>query len=255
MNKLKESLKKGEISFGTWIQIPSSPVVEIIVESFNGKLDWICIDMEHGLIGMESMVNLIVTIEKYGITPFVRIPKNDYIWIHRVLDAGAKGLIIPMIKNEMEALKAVSESFYPPLGKRSFGYSRANSYGAKFDEYINSVNEEISVIIQIEHIHAINRIEEILDIKNIDGTFIGPYDLSGSIGDPGNFENKEYEDVLSIYESVSKSLCKPMGSHLVRPTKEKVDELISRCYQIIAIGIDTVFLEERCKDVYKYIKI
>ena len=136
MNKLKEALKNNKITLGTWIQIPHPSIIEIIASNCNEKLDWICIDMEHGSIGIESMTNLIRTIESCDLTPVVRIPKNDSVWIHRVLDAGARGLIIPMILNESEASKAVSEALYPPMGKRSFGYSRANFYGTDIESLL-----------------------------------------------------------------------------------------------------------------------
>jgi len=250
MNKLKEALKNNKISLGTWIQIPHPAIIEIIAHNCNEKLDWICIDMEHGAIGMESMTNLIRTIEKYDITPIVRIPKNDYIWIHRALDAGAEGLIIPMIKNGTEAYEAVSEALYPPSGKRSFGYSRANAYGADFEDYIDSANDEISIILQIEHVDAINNLDYILGVPGIDGTFIGPYDLSGSIGDAGNFEDERYIQFLYRYTIRSQIHNILMGIHIVRPTKEKIKKAVDDGYKIIAIGIDAVFLEEKCKNVF-----
>ena len=217
MNKLKYALNNNEVTLGTWVQIPHSSVIEIIAHNCNNKLDWICIDMEHGSIDIESMTNLIRTIEKFDIVPVVRIPKNDYIWIHRVLDAGAKGLVIPMILNESEASEAVSEALYPPMGKRSFGYSRANLYGADFDNYVKNANDEISIIIQVEHINAINNLDSILDIEGIDGTFIGPYDLTGSMGNPGYFDNVEYNDALAFYDDKSKEYNIPTGIHIVRP--------------------------------------
>ena len=250
MNKLKQALKNDKVSLGAWIQIPHPAVVEIIAHNSNNKLDWMCIDMEHGSIDIESMANLIRTIDSCGISPFVRIPKNDSIWIHRSLDAGAKGLIIPMIRNSSEASDAVSEALYPPLGKRSFGYSCANGYGADFDNYVNTFNDEISIIIQIEHIDAINDINSILLVSGIDGTFIGPYDLSGSMGIVGDFENERYKYILSFYSSISKEHSIPTGIHIVRPTQEEIKNAINDDYKIIALGTDAVFLEEKCKNIF-----
>jgi len=215
MNKLKKALKNNKITLGTWIQIPHPSIVEIISNNCNKKLDWMCIDMEHGTIDIESMAILISAIEKYDIIPVVRIPKNDYIWIHRSLDAGAKGLIIPMVKTAQEARDVVGEAFYPPVGKRSFGYSRANNYGSDFDDYIKTANDDISIIIQIEHIDAINELDSILDVDGIDATFIGPYDLSGSLGVPGDFDNSEYQKALSVYINKSYKHNIPLGIHVV----------------------------------------
>ncbi len=248
LNRLKYSLNNNKVTLGTWIQIAHPSIVEIIAYNCSDKLDWICIDMEHGVIDIESMTNLIRTIEKFNIVPIVRIPKNDYIWIHRVLDAGAKGLIIPMILNASEASEVVLEAMYPPVGKRSFGYSRANFYGADFDNYVKNINSEVSIIVQIEHIDAINNLDFILSTPGIDGTFIGPYDLSGSMGILGDFSNEKYKQVLSCYFSKSKKYSKPTGIHIVRPTQEKIKKAIKEDCKIIAIGIDTVFLEEKCKE-------
>ena len=249
MNKLKYSLALGRPSLGTWIQIPHPSIVEIIANSANDNLDWICIDMEHGSIGVESMTDLIRTISGCGLTPFVRIPKNDYVWIHRVLDAGARGLFIPMIKNRIEAEEAVSEVLYPPEGKRSFGYSRANLYGENFIRAVHDANDEISIVLQIEDKEAINHLNDILNVKNFDGTFIGPYDLSGSIGKPGDFKNAEYKLALSHYMDRSKVYDISMGIHIVRPTREKIKKAVNDGYKIIAIGTDAVFLEEKCNEV------
>ena len=250
MNKLKQALKNNEVSLGAWVQIPHPTVVEIIAHNSNEKLDWICIDMEHGAISFESMTNLIRTIEKFDITPVVRIPKNDYIWIHRALDAGAKGLIIPMIKSGQEASEAVSEALYPPLGNRSFGYSRANFYGADFDSYVKTANEEISIIIQIEHIDAINELDFILDVDRVDATFVGPYDLTGSFGMPGDFDDERYSNLLSRYDSKSKDHGVPTGIHVVRPTPKKIKMAKMSGYKMIAVGTDAVFLEEKCREIF-----
>ena len=250
MNKLKKALINNEVTFGTWVQIPHPSIIEIIAYNSGSKLDWICIDMEHGVIDIESMTNLIRTIEKFDIVPIVRIPKNDYIWIHRVLDAGAKGLIIPMVKTADEARDVVKEALYPPLGQRSFGYSRANVYGKDFDNYVRTANEEISIVIQIEHIEAINNLDFILDVKGINATFIGPYDLSGSIGLPGDFERDEYQNALKFYISQSLELSVIKGIHIVRPTDEKIKFAVNTGYKMVAIGTDAVFLEEKCKNIF-----
>jgi len=251
LNKLKESLKNNKASFGSWIQISHPSIIEIIANNSYKKLDWICIDMEHGAIGIESMTNLIRTIENYDITPIVRIPKNDSMWIHRVLDAGAKGLVIPMVNRGSEALEAVSEALYAPLGNRSFGYSRANSYGSDFDNYIKTANDEISIVIQIEHINAINELDSILDVNGIDGTFIGPYDLSGSLGVLGDFENDKYKNALNTYISKSYNHSIPTGLHIVRPNRKNIKKALDEGYKIISIGTDAVFLEEYCKNIFR----
>jgi len=245
MNKLKNALINNKVTFGTWMQIGHPAVAEVLASHF----DWICVDLEHGIIDIESMTNLFRAIENGGSVPIVRISSNDPIWIHRVLDAGAKGLVFPMIKTCEDALVAINESKYPPIGKRSFGYSRANLYGKNFDKYVKSINDEIVIILQVEHIDTIDNLDEILSLDSFDGTFIGPYDLSGSMGFPGKFNNIEYLNILEKYLNRSNEYKKPTGLHIVRPNKDNIKESIRKGYKMIALGIDTVFLEEYVKIV------
>ena len=252
MNKLKLALKNNEVSFGAWIQIGHPAIAEILA---NNGFDWICIDLEHGVIDIETMTNIFRAIEKYNCVPIVRIPVNDPVWIHRVLDAGAKGLIIPMINNSKDAQKAVEEAKYPPIGKRSFGYSRSNLYGENFNKYVKNINNEIIIILQIEHVSAINNLEDILAVEGFDGTLIGPYDLSGSMGIVGEFDNIKFKEVLDKYLNLSKLYDKKIGIHVVRPTKENIKEVIKKGYKFIALGTDAVFLEEKSKKILEFRKI
>lgn len=249
MNKLKSALINNEITFGTWIQIGHPTVAEILAPHF----DWICVDLEHGIIDIESMTNLFRAIENANSVPIVRIPLNDSIWIHRTLDAGAKGLIIPMVKTRKEADRAIQEAKYSPIGNRGFGYSRANLYGKNFYEYINSINDEISIIFQIEHIDAINNLDEILMLDDFDGTFIGPYDLSGSMKIVGEFENIRYKNILKKYLSSSEKHKKSPGLHIIEPSKQNIKEAIENGYKMIALGTDTVFLNKQLNEINKMI--
>ena len=251
MNKLKESLNNNKITLGTWIQISHPSIIEIIVSNCDNKLDWICVDMEHGSIDIESMTNLIRTIERFNLVPVVRIPKNDYIWIHRTLDAGAKGLIIPMIKNEKETREAILESKYPPEGKRSFGYSRSNFYGKNFNEAIKKENNNIAVIIQIEHIDAVVCLKEILKIQGIDATFIGPLDLEGSLNSIDEKDRREMDFYLDIYMKDSISINVPTGFHIVQPNKQLITDIKTKGYKMIAIGIDTFFLGSKVNEIFE----
>ncbi len=250
INNLKLSLQKNEIIFGTWLQIPSPITAEIMCENSQGKLGWMCIDMEHGSIDIETMVNMIRVIESYDITPIVRIPYNDYIWIHRVLDAGAKGIIVPMIKNKTETNFAVKEAYYPPLGNRSFGYSRFNSYGKFFKESIEKANKYVSVVVQIENIHAINDLENILDVNCVDGTFIGPLDLAGSTNLLNDMEGDRFKSLLNKYKIISEKKQIPMGIHLIHPNKITIKKAIDNGYRMIALGLDDVFLADKCKEIF-----
>lgn len=242
MNEFLKKLRNEEPTVGTWLQIGSVISTEVIASAY---FDWICVDLEHGIINIETMANMFMAIEKGGSVPVARVPSADPTMIHRVLDSGAKAIIIPMILNEIQCRNAINASKYPPQGHRGFGYCRANSYGKWFDLYSRSANDDIAIIIQIEHIVAINNLWPILQTEGIDATFIGPYDLSGSLGESGNFQNPKYLCAIEKYLDMSKQANVPTGIHIVCPNHERIKEAINKGYTMIAVGMDTVFLQER----------
>lgn len=168
--------------------------------------------------------------------------------IKRVLDAGAVGIIVPMVNSKADAIKAVNAVKYAPLGERGVGLARAQNYGFGFEEYAQTINSKTKVIAQIEHINAINSLEEILSVEGIDGTIIGPYDLSASMGKPGKFDEPDVKEVRRQYEIISKKMDKPLGSHVIKPDYNLVLEKINRGYTFIAFSLDTLFLGTICRD-------
>jgi 2-keto-3-deoxy-L-rhamnonate aldolase RhmA len=182
----KESLLKKPL-IGTIFTIGSPHVAEMIS---NAGFDWVLIDMEHSTLSLESVQN---TLQVMGddIITIVRVPGNDEIWIKRVLDTGCDGILVPMVKNAEEAVKAVSSSKYPTEGQRSVGITRAHKFGEKFKEYVTSANIDLIIMIQIEHIEAVRNIDSILEVNGISSIFIGPYDLSASMGLTGQVNHPE----------------------------------------------------------------
>lgn len=209
--------------------------------------DWVCVDLEHGVTDLESMANLFRAIDAGGATPVARLPLNDPIWIHRTLDAGARGLIIPMVKTADEARAAIREAKYPPQGARGFGYSRANAYGERFNDYIARANDEIAMVMQIEHKDAIANIDEIVKVEGVDGVFIGPLDLSGSMGITGQLQHPDMQQALAKYLEACKSRQMAAGLHIVRPNEKNIQEAIASGYTLIALGVDVVFMAEGAK--------
>lgn len=244
-NVFREALHRNELVVGAWIQIPHPSVAEIFAAA---GFDWICVDIEHGSIGLESMANLFRAIENGGSTPVARLPDNDRVWIKRSLDAGAQGLIIPMVNSAEEAERAVSQANYPPRGERGFGYSRANMYGMDFDSYIRKANNDIAMIMQIEHREGINQLEDIVRVQGVDGVFIGPLDLSGSYGKTGELECKEMQKALEKYLTVCRDEGIPAGMHIVRPDLESITKAVEEGYRLLVLGLDVVFLDEGAKE-------
>jgi 2-dehydro-3-deoxyglucarate aldolase len=213
------------------------------------------IDLEHNTINQENLRNLIIAGQAKNIPIFVRVPKNDEVFIKKALDAGADGLIIPMINSRQDALDAKDNSYYPPIGKRGVGLSRAQGYRNNFDNYIKWSSENLTIIAQIEHIDAINNLEEIVEVKEIDGLMIGPYDLSASIGIPGNFDNQVVKDALDTFISKSKKNTTSIGQHIVPLEEWRFREAVEKGYNFIAYGTDFQFLKSSIKNLEDLKKI
>ena len=250
--KLKEGqLSKNNFSVGSWITLNHSSIAEIMADA---GFDWLCVDMEHSVTDYFEAQQLIATIQSKGLKAFVRVGENNTRIIKRVLDAGADGIIVPMVSTKEEALKAIDAVKYPPKGKRGVGLSRAQKYGFGFDEYKNNFADDIILIVQIEHINAVKNLEEILSLEEIDGTFIGPYDLSGSMGKPGSFEDEDVKYVLKDYEKIAKKHTKLIGTHVVSTNYQQVLDKIKANYDFIAFGFDALFLGTICRDQLKKLK-
>lgn len=229
--------KKFEI--GSWITLNHPSIAEIMADA---GFDWLCIDMEHSVTDYYEAQQLILTIQSKGLKAYVRVGENNTRIIKRVLDAGADGIIVPSVNSASEAQKAVDSVKYPPFGKRGVGLARAQSYGFSFDSYRDYGSKEIKLIVQIEHINAINELDAILQTNGVDGTFIGPYDLSGSLGKPGDWEDLDVKNALLVYEDTVKKYDKWVGFHVIQPDYNLVNEKIKKGYNFLAFSLDVLFL-------------
>jgi 2-keto-3-deoxy-L-rhamnonate aldolase RhmA len=159
--------------------------------------DWVMIDMEHSALSLETIqISLAVFGQK--ILKIVRVPGNDEIWIKRILDTGCDGIMVPMINTGEAAERAVQSVKYPPEGRRSVGLSRAHGYGQSFKKYLDAANSEIVLMAQIEHIEGVKNIDSILRVRGVDSVFIGPYDLSASMGLAGEVNHPEVRKAIEI---------------------------------------------------------
>lgn len=232
-------MKLKKIYLGSWITLNHFSIAEIMADA---GFDWLCVDMEHSVIDYFEAQQIIATIQAKGLEAYVRVGENNVRIIKRVLDAGADGIIVPMVNTKEEAVKAIDAVKYPPVGKRGVGLARAQKYGFGFEDYKNNKADNIKLIVQIEHIEAVRNLEEILSLEGIDGTFIGPYDLSGSMGKPGKYEDDDVKEVLNCYENIVKKYDKLIGFHVIQPDYRLVLEKIEKGYNFIAFSLDTVFL-------------
>lgn len=242
-----------EYTIGSWITIGHLSIAEILA---GAGFDWLCIDLEHSVIDYQSLQILLTAIQAKNIKGYVRVGDNDATIIKRVLDAGADGIICPMISTKEEAEKLVSYVKYPPIGKRGVGLARAQNYGLDggFPNYRNHIADEIPIIAQIEHYEGVNNLAEILSVDGIDGTFIGPFDLSGSLGKPGQYDDDDVKEVMRQYEVTAAASNKLMGYHVIEPDVKLVQDKISKGYNFIAFSLDSLFLGESCRTHLKDLK-
>ena len=235
MNNLKKKIKSGELLVGGWITLYHPAIAEIFA---NANFDWIAVDLEHSVITMREAEELIRIIELKGISPLVRLSSIDEVQIKRVMDAGAHGVIIPMVKNANDIDDINRYILYPPRGNRVVGLARAQEYGANFNEYMSNINDEVVVIPQIEHIDSVNNIETILSHESIDTFLLGPYDLTASMGIPGQFENKDYVEAINLVMDTSKRLGKSGGIHVIEPDPVELKDRIKEGFKFIAFSLD-----------------
>jgi len=245
---LKEKIRQGKVTLGSWVTIPHPSVIEIMASA---GFEWLTIDIEHSAIAMESIQTMILTIQSKNMKALVRVYDNDEIIIKRVLDAGADGIIVPMIKSKDEARKMVDSVYYPPKGKRGVGLSRAQNFGIGFEAYQDYVEKEIILIAQIEHIDAIHNIKEILTVDEIDATLIGPYDLSASMGKPGKYHLPDVKGAIAQYDKVCQEMNKPMGAHVISSDFSQTQEKIDLGYSFLAFSLDFFFLGDKAREEMK----
>jgi len=233
-----------QLSIGSWIQLGHPAVAEIMASA---GFDWLAIDLEHSTITLREAEDLIRVIDLKGVVPLVRLASNNAEQIKRIMDAGAHGVIVPMVKSQGEAHAAVRAVKYPPQGERSIGLARAQGYGVDFVRYFEWQRDQSLVVVQIEHIDAVNNLESILTVPGVDAYIVGPYDLSGSIGLPGEFQAPQFLEAMAQIRSVSEKLRVPGGVHIVEPDPQALKQAIDEGNRFIAYGVDTRMLDTACR--------
>lgn len=233
---------------GTIYTLGSPQVAEIISKS---GFEWVLIDMEHSTLSLDS-VQTAIQVMGEKIIKIVRVPGNDEIWIKRVLDTGCDGILVPMVCSMEEASKAVISSKYPVNGHRSVGLTRAHRYGAGFNEYVSRANDDLIIMIQIEHIEGVKNIDSILKVNGIDAIFIGPYDLSASMGLTGEVNHPAVRTSIDLIKKKCKKAGLPFGIFGMDPLSLS-DELNDGCTFLLC-GIDTAIISNSYREIVRGIK-
>ena len=233
---------------GTLLSMSAPQVAEIISDS---GFDWVLIDMEHSSISLEN-VQIALQIMGDKILKIVRVPGNDAIWIKQILDTGCDGILVPMVNTAEEALQVVQSSKYPLQGRRSVGLSRAHKYGPGFKDYVENANRDLVIMIQIEHKEGVKNIDEILKVKGIDSIFIGPYDLSASMGLTGQLGHPEVKASIKLIKDKCRQAGLPYG--IFGMTAESLVPEVNDGCTFLLCGVDATLLVNSYQAQLKILK-
>lgn len=236
---LKERLQKHQVTIGSWITLAHPAIAEILGTA---GFDWLAVDLEHSVISLREAEELIRVIALCGSTPLVRLSANDAVQIKRVMDAGAHGVIVPMVNSRAEAERAVAAVYYPPRGTRGVGLARAQGYGAQFERYRRWLDREPVVIVQIEHRDAVQRFRDIVTVPGVDGYLLGPYDISASMGVPGQLTHPKVVAALAQVRRLARQLNVPGGVHVIQPDPAQARLRIREGFQFVAYSLDILLL-------------
>ena len=230
---------------GTWITVPHPSIVELLASQ---ELDWLCVDLEHSPISRVELQAAVAIIQGKNKKAFARVSQNTHNDIKYPLDAGIDGIIIPMVNSAEEAKSAMNSCLYPPMGNRGGGLSRAQKFGFGFEDHLKNNLENLEIIVQIEHVSAVKDIRQILAIPRLTGVFLGPYDLSGSMGIPGQFDHPDMKDAIKKVADEALATGKLLGAHVIAPDSKVVAEYKQLGYNFIAFSLDTVFMGRKIAD-------
>lgn len=247
-NTAKRQLQSGKPAVGVWINWPSPVAAEALATV---GWDWLVVDTEHGAIDLETLQSLFIAIGSTPTIPMCRVPWNDPKEIKRVLDAGSMGIVVPMVCSPEDAENAVRAAKYPPEGIRSSGGGRWRYWAGP--NYAQEANNEILVVVMIEHVDAVRRAEEILSVKGVDACFIGPNDLAWSMSPYGSARGSaEHQALIDEVLRAAKKVGVPAGLHC--GSAEEVNQRIDQGFQFLACQNDSAFMMKTATDSFNLIR-
>jgi 2-dehydro-3-deoxyglucarate aldolase/4-hydroxy-2-oxoheptanedioate aldolase len=227
------------VAVGTIVTVPDPRIVEVVAGS---GADWIFADCEHGAISTWELSKLLGVVPQ-SIPTVARIQSNEEIYVKQALDAGCSGIVCPQVNDASTARELVRWAKYPPLGSRSVGISRAHAYGRRFHDYVAEANSSTSVIVQIENIVGVENITSILEVEGVGGVFLGPYDLSGSMGKVGQVNAPEVvEKMVTVLRSCNDREI-PVGGYFGSSAAFQAFSK-SDMFDVVAVGIDLALLAQ-----------
>ncbi|MDR2675170.1 MAG: hypothetical protein LBC18_10010 [Opitutaceae bacterium] len=245
-SRLRKALNKKRPAIGSWLQASSPTCAEILA---NAGFSWLGIDCEHTSSGIQGVEAVARAIYGRDTALLVRVSSADTLEIRQCLDVGAAGVIVPMVETTAQARTAVAAAKYPPQGVRGYCFGRMNDWGSRFDEYAASANKNVVVIAMIETRTGVDNIDEILSVAGIDGIFIGPYDMSGSYGVPGQTQHPLLKKAYQTLVAACNRHGKVAGQHIVNSTPEKLGAAVELGYTFICLDADIILINQAARAV------
>ena len=242
MNRVKQLWREGKPAVGGWLSIPSGFSAEVMAHT---GLDWLCVDMQHGCIDYSDVVPMLTAISTTAVTPFVRVPWNEPSMIMKVLDAGAYGVIVPMVSNRAEAERAVAACRYPPNGMRSNGPNRALLYGGA--DYQKHADREIVCAVMIETAEGIEKMEEIISTPGLDAAYIGPTDLALALGLAPVMDNEEPLHVATVARMLETCRRHKVAAAIHTGSAKFTQRFIDQGFDMVMLVADRVAMATQVK--------
>ncbi len=251
LGTLKKRLQSGEVVVGPFVIIPSVPMLDTLGHA---GMDFCIIDTEHGPISPESATDLVIAAQGTGVAPIIRVGDNDERLILRSLDIGAEGVQVPQINNFDDAKKVVHAAKYAPMGARGLSvFTRAGDYYASQGEgHTDKQNEETMIVVHIEGQRGLDNLDDIMTVEGIDVLFLGPYDISQSLGLPGDVRNPRVEAALKEAAGKARAHRRAVGSYA--KDVEMGKWLIDLGVQYLSINVDATIYMQACEQIAKSLK-
>jgi 2-keto-3-deoxy-L-rhamnonate aldolase RhmA len=232
-----------EPMIATLITLPAPELAEVCADA---GFDWLFLDAEHGSLDLPA-IQRIAQASGDRCPLVVRVPAIEDVWIKKVMDAGVAGLMIPQVNSALDAAAAVRRSKFPPSGVRGVGVARANRYGASLPEYLAQADKNSAVIVQVEHIDAVRNVEQILDTDGVDAIFVGPYDLSASMGRAGRVDDPEVQAAIARVRQVCTARKYPIG--IFANDAAGARQALDQGFTLIAVGAEVTLLSGAARQV------
>ncbi len=249
-NKFKAALKAGQKQYGIWNGIPHSYAAEILA---GAGFDWVLIDAEHGPFDINQIIIQLQAMSRYDVTPILRMPNADPVYMKTLMDAGVQSFIIPMVESAATAGAMAKAVRYPPTGTRGVGTALARAaQWNRVNNYFSLANDEMCLITQIESVKGVEALDDILKVDGVDVIFMGPADLAGSMGHLGNPSHPDVK--AKVNECLRKIVAAGKTPGVLTSSKELIADYTEKGAKMIGVGLDTIILAKATKTLAEHYK-